>query len=115
MNGNHIFLSAYDHGQGGVFDLGLNLSQLTKVEMVDDTTVKLTVTWDDIDPKTGGNPFEALIQLSLDENNVGPTITLVHDGLRNTIRKSTDEGTAFFSSIHEVKSGSSAGSARLAQ
>lgn len=109
LNGNQLFLSAYgpDHGEGGVYELGLNISQLTKIEMVGDTTVKLTGTYDDIDAKTGdvksGNPFEALVKLTLVDNNVQKTLTVTRAGNTETVTATTDEGFGFYSSLFEVK------------
>ncbi|MBX3231341.1 MAG: hypothetical protein KIT84_10385 [Labilithrix sp.] len=109
LNGNHLFLSAYgpDHGGGGVFELGLNISELTGVEMVGDTTLKLTGTYDDIIGEdgdiTGGHPFEALVKLTMNANDVQESLTVTRAGHTETVKASTEEGIQFFSSIFEVK------------
>lgn len=114
MNGNQLFLSAYgsDHGDGGVFELGLNISGFTKAEMVGPATLKITGTHDTIggpnDAIQSGVPFEATVKLTVKDGNVLDHATVTHDGSSEEVARSTDAGVAFMSSIFEVKSQESA-------
>lgn len=114
MNGNQLFLSAYgsDHGDGGVFELGINISGFTKAEMVGPATLKITGTHDTIDGADGdiktGIPFEATVKLSVKDGNVLPNATVTQGGSSEEVALSTDAGVQFMSSIFEVKSQESA-------
>ena len=109
LNGDQLFLSAFgpDHGAGGVYELGLNVSLLKSVEMVDNSTIKLTGTYDDIDANSGdiktGNPFEALVKLTMVGNNIQKDITVTRAGNTEKVTATADEGFGFFSSLFEVK------------
>ena len=113
MNGNQLFLSAFgsDHGAGGVFELGLNISGFTKAEMVGPATIKITGTQDTIDAEgdiKSGLPFEATVKLSVDGNDVRDDATVTHASGTEKISRSTDEAVSFMSQIFEVKTEESA-------
>ena len=109
LNGDYLFLSAYgpDHGDGGVFELGMNVSTLTSATMVGNDTIKLVGTQDTIDPKTNDFkkvPFEATVKLTLVDRDIQPTVTLTMNGEKpEQIAKTAEEGKQFFTSIFGVK------------
>lgn len=109
LNGDYIFLSAYgpDHGDGGVFELGMNVNTLTSATMVGNDTIKLVGTQDTIDPKTNdfkNVPFEATVKLTLVDRDIQPAVTLTMNGEKpEQISKTAEEGKQFFTSIFDVK------------
>jgi hypothetical protein len=109
LNGDYLFLSAYgpDHGDGGVFELGMNVSTLTSATMVGSDTIKLVGTQDTIDPKTNdfkNVPFEATVKLTLVDRDIQPAVTLTMNAEKpETIAKTAEEGKRFFNSIFAVK------------
>ena len=85
LNGDYLFLSAYgpDHGDGGVFELGMNVSQLESATMVGPDAIKLVGTQDTIDPQTDDFkkvPFEATVKLTLVDRDIQPNVSLTRDG-----------------------------------
>jgi hypothetical protein len=107
MNGNLPLLAAYgpDHGEGGVFELGLNVRSIDTMTMEGADTIKLTGTSDNLDAndKTIQEPFTALIKLTLVDNNVQPSVavTIDHDATE-TVAKSNEPATDFLYSLYSV-------------
>lgn len=109
LNGDYLYLSAYgaDHGDGGVFELGLNVARLESATMSGPDTIKLAGMQDTIDPKTNDVkqvPFEAIVKLTLAGSNIAPTVTLtMNGGQPETIQRTAEEGKSFFSSLFAVQ------------
>jgi len=109
INGDYLFLSAYgpDHGDGGVFELGANISQLTSATLVGPDTVKLVGTRDTIDPQTNDFkkvPYEGTVKLTLVDRDIQPTVSFVSQGEKaESITKTAEEGFGFFNSLFAVQ------------
>ncbi|MFO0740057.1 MAG: hypothetical protein U0270_29430 [Labilithrix sp.] len=115
LNGDYLFLSAYgpDHGDGGVFELGMNVSQLESATMVGPDAIKLVGTQDTIDPQTDDFkkvPFEATVKLTLVDRDIQPNVSLTRDGQKpETIARTAEESKQFFTSIFTVQNKESKG------
>jgi hypothetical protein len=100
MNGNLLYLGAFgEHGAGGVFDLGINIVEVKKAEMVDADTIKITGIRDTMGDDGGikpGQPFEATVTFTVKDNGVdglevGKQVVVMQPGEIATTVTATNE------------------------
>jgi hypothetical protein len=108
MNGDRLYLSleGNEGGGGGVFDLGININEVKKIEATAKGTIHIVAEHDVMDNATGniktGQPYEATVLYTLKaDGSVAPQVHVKRPTDESDVKASTDGAEAFLGQVFD--------------
>ncbi|MBK6695036.1 MAG: hypothetical protein IPG50_22920 [Myxococcales bacterium] len=108
MNGNYLWLGLSGDESDTVWDTGLNVSTVAKVEVPSAGVVRLSVSWDTLDAEgnTKKEDGQVTIRYSLTAGRVAPTLSVeapaAHGGTQS-VTPQTDAAANFLGGVYGIK------------
>jgi hypothetical protein len=107
LNGNYLWLAIIgEQGETSVFELGLNISGLSKAELTAPGVLHLVGTQDTIEGESGdiknGLPFEANVRFAANGGSVPSLLKVESTGETHDAGKNAEASAEFLGSVYQV-------------